>query len=73
MGRWKGIIPIVLALVVALIASFFLYRWTKKRVGPEVAKEEEVKVVKVADCFINYIRVIFFVSFAVNINLSFCN
>ena len=48
MGRWKAVIPIVLALVVALIASFFLYRWTKKRVGPEVAEEKEVKIVKVA-------------------------
>jgi pilus assembly protein CpaB len=48
MGRWKGVIPIVLALVVALIASFFLYKWTKKKMAPEVAEEKEVKIVKVA-------------------------
>jgi pilus assembly protein CpaB len=47
MGRWKAVIPIVLALVVALAASYILYKWTKKRVGPEVAEEKEVKIVKV--------------------------
>ena len=48
MGRWKAVIPIVLALIVALAASYILYKWTKKRVGPEVAEEKEVKIVKVA-------------------------
>jgi len=48
MGRWKAVIPIVLALVVAVAASYILYKWTKKRVGPEVAEEEEFKIVKVA-------------------------
>lgn len=48
MGRWKAVIPIVLALVVALTASYILYKWTKKRVGPEVAAERDVKIVKVA-------------------------
>jgi pilus assembly protein CpaB len=48
MGRWKALIPIVLALVVAVVASYLLYNWTKKRVGPEVAEEKEVTLVKVA-------------------------
>jgi pilus assembly protein CpaB len=37
-----------LALVVALVASFFLYKWTKKKVTTEVAEEKEVKILKVA-------------------------
>jgi pilus assembly protein CpaB len=48
MGRWKGVIPIVLALLVALAASVFLYKWTKRRVSPEVAVREEVTTRKVA-------------------------
>lgn len=48
MGRWKGIIPIVLALLVALAASLFLYKWTKKRVAPQVVIEKEAKILKVA-------------------------
>jgi pilus assembly protein CpaB len=48
MGRWRAAIPIVLALVVALTASVFLYRWTKKRMAPEVAVKEKVQTVQVA-------------------------
>ncbi|MBW2260099.1 MAG: Flp pilus assembly protein CpaB, partial [Deltaproteobacteria bacterium] len=42
------VIPIVLALLVALTASFILYRWTKKRVTPDVAVTEDLKIRKVA-------------------------
>jgi pilus assembly protein CpaB len=48
MGRWKGVIPIVLALLVALAASVFLYKWTKRRVSPEVTKREDIMIRKVA-------------------------
>jgi pilus assembly protein CpaB len=48
MGRWKAVIPIVLALLVALTASFILYRWTKKRVTPEEADKEDMTIRKVA-------------------------
>jgi pilus assembly protein CpaB len=48
MGRWKGVIPIVLALLVALAASVFLYKWTKRRVSPEVTVKEGVTTRKVA-------------------------
>lgn len=48
MGRWRAAVPIVLALVVALTASVFLYKWTKKRMAPEVVVKEKVKTVQVA-------------------------
>ncbi len=48
MGRWKAVIPIVLALLVALTASFILYRWTKKRVTPEEAEKKDIQIRKVA-------------------------
>ena len=47
MGRWRAAVPIVLALVVALTASVFLYKWTKKRMAPEVAVKDKVKTVQV--------------------------
>ena len=33
--KWKSIIPIVLALVIALGGSFFLYKWLKMQSGPK--------------------------------------
>jgi pilus assembly protein CpaB len=47
MGRWRAAVPIILALLVALAASVFLYRWTKRRVAPEVAVRERVQTVQV--------------------------
>ena len=46
MGRWRAIIPIVLALVVAVVASFLLYKWMKQQTAPK--KEAKVKTIQVA-------------------------
>jgi pilus assembly protein CpaB len=45
MGKWRAVIPIVLALMIAVVASYAIYKYVKKQVAPkEVAKMEEVKV-----------------------------
>ena len=45
MGKWRAVIPIVLALIIAVVASYFIYNYVKKQVAPkEVEKMEEVKV-----------------------------
>ena len=44
-GKWRAVVPIVLALIVAVVASYFIYKYVKKQVAPkEVAKMEEVKI-----------------------------
>ena len=49
MDRWRAVLPIVLALVVAVVASVFIYKWMKKQTAPkEMAKIEEVKLKEVA-------------------------
>jgi pilus assembly protein CpaB len=48
MGRWRAIIPIVLALVVALTASVFLYKWMKQQTAPKKMAREKVETVKAA-------------------------
>jgi len=45
MGRWRAVVPIVLALVVAVVASFLLYKWMKKQTAPK--KVAEVKTIQV--------------------------
>ena len=41
MGKWKAMIPIVLAFMVAATASMFTYKWLKKETAPtEVVKVE---------------------------------
>ena len=45
MGRWRAVVPIVLALVVAVVGSFLLYKWMKKQTAPK--KVAEVKTVQV--------------------------
>ena len=45
MERWRAIVPIVLALLVAVVASFLLYKWMKKQTAPKkVAKVETFQV-----------------------------
>jgi pilus assembly protein CpaB len=45
MGKWRAVIPIVLALMIAVVASYFIYKYVKKQVAPkEVAKMEEVSI-----------------------------
>jgi pilus assembly protein CpaB len=49
MDRWRAVVPIVLALVVAVVASVFIYKWMKKQTAPkEVAKIEEVELKEAA-------------------------
>ena len=48
MGKWKAGIPFVLALVVALAASVFLYNWVgDQKTMPKVAKAAELETVPV--------------------------
>ena len=54
MERWRAVVPIVLALVIAVIASFLIYKWMKKQTAPkEVAKIEEVKIKQAAIAEVN--------------------
>lgn len=49
MGKWRAVIPIVLALVVAVVASYLIYNYVKKQVAPpKAAKVEEVKIKQAA-------------------------
>lgn len=48
MGRWKAIIPIALALVVAATASMFLYNWMQTQKTPEEVVKVESEAVPVA-------------------------
>ncbi len=41
MGKWKAMIPIVLALLIAFTGSIFLYKWMKRQTAP---KKEVVKI-----------------------------
>ncbi|MGB2930325.1 MAG: Flp pilus assembly protein CpaB [Desulfobacterales bacterium] len=47
MERWRALVPIALALIVAVVASFLLYKWMKKQTAPEKVAEK-VKTVQVA-------------------------
>ena len=42
MERWRALIPITVALIVAVVASVLIYNWMKKQTAPkeEVVKEE---------------------------------
>ncbi|MGD9230893.1 MAG: Flp pilus assembly protein CpaB [Desulfobacterales bacterium] len=45
MERWRAFVPIVLALIVAVVASVLLYKWMKKQTAPKkVAKVETLQV-----------------------------
>ena len=49
MGKYKAIIPIVLALVIAGSGSIFLYKWLKIQTAPkEVMVKAETEAVSVA-------------------------
>jgi pilus assembly protein CpaB len=54
MGKWRAVVPIVLALVIAVVASVLIYKWMKKQTAPkEVAKVEEVKLKQAAVAEVN--------------------
>lgn len=45
MGRWKAFIPIVLALVIAIAGSMFMYQWLQNKTAePQIVKVEGDKV-----------------------------
>jgi pilus assembly protein CpaB len=49
MGKWKAVIPIVVALVIASGGSLFLYRWLQAKAQPtETVEVAETKAVPVA-------------------------
>jgi pilus assembly protein CpaB len=49
MGKWKAVIPIVVALVIASGGSLFLYRWLQAKTQPtETVEVAETKAVPVA-------------------------
>jgi pilus assembly protein CpaB len=48
MGKWKAMIPIVLAFVVAATASMFTYKWLKKETVPKEVVKVESEAVPVA-------------------------
>ncbi len=48
MGKWKAMIPIVLAFVVAASASMFTYKWLKKETAPTEVVKVETEAVPVA-------------------------
>ncbi len=49
MGRWKALFPFLMAIIVALTASFFLYRWLEAHATPkDLVEIEKTKAVPVA-------------------------
>ena len=47
MGKWKVIVPLALALVIASLVTFFVYNWLKDQAAPKVSttKSEAVHIV----------------------------
>lgn len=43
MGKWKAIIPLALALVIALFVTIFVYRWVKVQSTPKEISEVKLK------------------------------
>ena len=48
MGKYKAVIPIALALIIALSGSIFLYKWLKTQTAPKEVVKSESKAVPVA-------------------------
>ena len=50
MGKWKAIVPVIVALVVASAASYFLYQWLKKQTTPKevITQKTETEMIAVA-------------------------
>jgi pilus assembly protein CpaB len=53
MGKWKAVIPIVVALVIAAGGSLFLYRWLQEKTKPAEVVKVETKAVPVAVAAVN--------------------
>ncbi len=48
MGKWKAMGPIVLALLIAVTASTFLYKWMKTQTTPQKVLKVKTKAMRVA-------------------------
>lgn len=48
MGRWRPIITIAVALVIAFVVSIFLYKWLQKQITPEKAEKPGAVIVSIA-------------------------
>jgi pilus assembly protein CpaB len=53
MGKWKAVIPIVVALVIAAGGSLFLYRWLQEKTKPAEVVKVETQAVPVAVAAVN--------------------
>jgi pilus assembly protein CpaB len=53
MGKWKAVIPIVVALLIAAGGSLFLYRWLQVKTKPPEVVKVEAKAVPVAVAAVN--------------------
>lgn len=47
MGSWKAIIPFVLALIIAVVGSIFVYKWIRTQTAPKEAVKVEAEAVPV--------------------------
>jgi pilus assembly protein CpaB len=47
MGNWKAVVPLLLALVIAVSGSFLLYKWIQAKTMPKEAVEVKAKAVPV--------------------------
>ena len=48
MGKWKVIVPLALALVIATLVTIFVYKWLKVQAAPKEMAKVESEVVSVA-------------------------
>ena len=48
MGKWKVMVPIALALVIATLVTIFVYKWLKVQAAPKEITKVESEVVSVA-------------------------
>jgi len=48
MGKWKVIVPLALALMIATLVTIFVYKWLKVQAGPKEMAKVESEVVSVA-------------------------
>ena len=48
MAKWKAVIPILLAVLIALLGSFLTYRWAKQQIQPGQSVHMDVETVAIA-------------------------
>jgi pilus assembly protein CpaB len=47
MGNWKTFAPIALSLIIAVVGSYFLYRWIERQRGPKEVVQVQTEAVQV--------------------------